>query len=308
MELEAYIRNNYDRLLKWSKETKTDCFRIYDQEIAEFPLAIDFYAGRFCIQYFSKNRQSQEPSPQLVEETVKALKTIFKANPNIIYWRTRAISRPTRQHEKFGVSKEFFVAHEYGAKFKINLLDYLDTGLFLDHRETRQLVASLAKGKRVLNLFSYTGSFTVHAALHGAIFSKSVDMSNTYCSWTLDNFKLNAISQKNHVIVREDCMKFLRNEVRTGLKYDIIIIDPPTISRSKKMEGMFDVQKDYIFLIKASLDLLKPNGTIFFSTNSRQFSFDESAFSNIVIKEITNQTIPQEFKDKSIHRCWKIGS
>ena len=135
---------------------------------------------------------------------------------------------------------------EYGVAFKINLLDYLDTGLFLDHRETRKIVASQAKDKRVFNLFAYTCSFSVHAAMAGASFTKSVDMSNTYTAWGKENFKLNNLSLKNNEIVREDCLKFLDDEIKAGDKYDIIIIDPPTISRSKKMDQMFDIQVDYI--------------------------------------------------------------
>lgn len=306
MNMIEIVKSNYQRLLPWAEKTKTNCFRIYDRELEEFPVAIDKYADRFSVQFFAKDRRNQEPSHDLIETVNSSLVAIFNVPIKNIYWRTRAVSRPTRQHEKMEDSKEFFVVQEYGVKFKVNLRDYLDTGLFLDHRETRQMVASRAKGKKVLNLFAYTGAFSIHAAVQGDTLTKSVDMSNTYCRWCQDNFRLNGISLKNQFIIREDCLKFLREEVRKPFKYDIIIIDPPTISRSKKMAGIFDVQQDYIFLIQSALQLLNPQGVIFFSTNSRQFKFDHSKFTKCQIKEITSQTVPAEFSDKLIHRSWII--
>lgn len=186
------IRKNYRHIRKWAKRTITDCFRLYDREIPHYPLAIDFYAGRFCVHYFSRGRGNEEPPAVLVEETTQALKMIFGATPDTIYWRTRAKRKETRQYEKVGESKEFFTVLEYGVKFRVNLVDYLDTGLFLDHRETRQLVAALAKDKRVLNLFAYTCSFSVQAAVAGAASTKSVDMSNTYTAWGRENLMLNS--------------------------------------------------------------------------------------------------------------------
>lgn len=302
------IRKNYRHVRKWAKRSETDCFRIYDREIKSYQLAIDFYAGRFCVHYFSRTRDNPEPPPQLAEETVNAICSIFGTTPDTIYWRNRIRRKKIHQYEKIDESKEFFTVHEYGVKFKINLLDYIDTGLFLDHRETRKLVASACKGKRVLNLFAYTCSFSVHAAVAGAAFTKSVDMSNTYTEWGRDNFKLNSISLKNNEIVRADCLKFLDQEIRSGIKYDIIIIDPPTISRSKKMDQMFDIQVDYITLLTKALKLLLRGGIIFFSTNSRKFSFDETLFESCSIREISNKTLPIDFHDPKIHRCWKISA
>lgn len=300
------IRKNYRHIRKWAKRSDTDCFRIYDREIKSYQLSIDFYAGRFCVNYFSRSRENPEASDTLVEETVSALCSIFATTSEAIYWRTRTRRTKTLQYEKIGESKEFFTVHEYGVKFKINLLDYLDTGLFLDHRETRRLVASVCNGKRVLNLFAYTCSFSVHAAVAGAAFTKSVDMSNTYTEWGKENFKLNSISLKNNEVVRADCLKFLDHEIRSGIKYDVIIIDPPTISRSKKMDQMFDIQVDYISLLSKALKLLLKGGVIFFSTNSRKFVFDESYFQSCSIIDISHKTIPLDFHDPKIHRCWKI--
>lgn len=300
------IRNNYRHIRKWARRSTTDCFRIYDREIHEYPLAIDLYAGRFCVHYFSPVSDEDDPTPHLYEEMVKALKIVFAIDEKSIYWRTRSKSKKTRQYEKTDESHEFFTAIEYGVKFKINLRDYLDTGLFLDHRETRRIVASYSKGMRMLNLFAYTCSFSVHAAMAGSIFTKSVDMSNTYTEWGKDNFLLNSLPLKNNEVIRADCLKFLTEEVHRGIKYDIIVIDPPTISRSKKMDGLFDIQADYIYLISKALQLLQKGGIIFFSTNSRRFVLDETHFKSCNCEDISGKTIPIDFHDQKIHRCWKI--
>lgn len=300
------IRNTYRHIKKWAKRTQTDCFRLYDREIAHYPLAIDFYAGRFCIQYFARGRDALLPSQELIADVTKALHTVFGISSEMIYWKTRSRSKETRQYEKHDSSNEFFTVIEYGVPFYVNLRDYLDTGLFLDHRETRQLVALQAKGKRLLNLFAYTSSFSIHAAIHGASFTKSVDMSNTYTDWSRENFRLNNLSLKNNSVVRADCLKFLQEEVGSGALYDLIVIDPPTISRSKKMDQLFDIQVDYIDLISKSLQMLAAKGIIFFSTNSRSFTFDESLFPGVSIKEISHKTQPIDFRVPNIHRCWQI--
>lgn len=303
--LKNRIRKNYRHLRKWAKRTATNAFRIYDRDIKEYPLAIDYYDGRFCVHYFSHERDSDAPRSDLAEATHSALASLFNAAPSSIYWRTRIKREKTEQYEKAGASKEFFPVLEYGNQFWVNLADYLDTGLFLDHRETRRYVASLAKGKRLLNLFAYTCSFSIHAAAAGASFTKSVDLSNTYTAWGRENFLLNALPLANNPIVRADCLKFLDEE--TAL-YDLIVIDPPTLSRSKKMDQMFDVQEDYATLISKALKLLAPAGTLFFSTNSRKFSFDAQLFPSCSILDVSDKTIPIDFHDPKIHRCWKIRS
>lgn len=293
------IRKNYLHIRKWALRVNTNCFRIYDRDIKEYPIAIDYYDGRFCVHYFDFD----EPRPDLSEITEVTLRDLFDADPKSIYARTRIRRERTEQYEKAGESKEFFSCLEYGVKFWINLTDYLDTGLFLDHREIRRYIASIAKGKKVLNLFAYTCSFSVHAALAGASFTKSVDMSNTYTAWGEENFKLNGIPLSHNPVIRADCLKFL--EIEKEL-YDIIIIDPPTISRSKKMDQMFDIQEDYIFLITKALNLLSPDGVIFFSTNSRKFTLDPSQLPPCQILNVTQKTLPIDFRDPKIHQCWRI--
>lgn len=301
------IRNNYRHVRKWAKRTLTNCFRIYDRDIKEYTLAIDYYDGRFCVQYFSYDRENDDPSEELETEVNQVLHSLFEVNPEQIFWRTRKKRKKTQQYEKVDEQKDFFPVVEYGVLFLVNLTDYLDTGLFLDHRETRKMVAAMAKNKRLLNLFAYTCAFSVHAAAAGAAFTKSVDMSNTYTQWGADNFILNGLSSAQNEIVREDCLKFLDHEMQTKYKYDIIVIDPPTISRSKKMDQMFDIQEDYVAIIDKALQLLSPHGTIIFSTNSRKFSFDQDAFPECSITDISEKTIPLDFHSKKIHRCWKIS-
>jgi len=300
------IRKNYRHVRKWAKRTETDCFRIYDRDIKEYPLVIDFYAGKFCVQFFSFDRENDEPPSELQNEVEEALTSIFNTDVEQIFWRTRIRRKKTEQYEKIDGQKTFFIATEYGVKFYINFHDYLDTGLFLDHRETRQMVAAASKGKRLLNLFAYTCSFSVHAAHSGASYTKSVDLSNTYTAWGRENFLLNDLSLENHTIVRDDCLKFLDEEAVTGTTYDVIVIDPPTVSRSKKMDQFFDIQEDYKQLLSKGLKLLSAGGILFFSTNSRKFKFDESLFASCLIQEITSKTIPLDFHNQKIHRCWKI--
>lgn len=303
--LKNRIRKNYRHLRKWANRTKTNCFRIYDRDIKEYPLAIDFYDGRFCVHYFTDAEDNHTPRRDLLDEVTNTLSSLFSALPESIFSRTRIKREKIEQYEKTGDMKQFFSVLEYGLQFKVNLTDYLDTGLFLDHRETRQLVASMAKGKRLLNLFAYTCSFSVHAAAAGAAFTKSVDLSNTYCKWGKENFILNGIPLTNNLIIRDDCLQFLQEEKEI---YDLIVIDPPTISRSKKMDQMFDIQKDYPFLISKALSLLSRDGILIFSTNSRDFDFDKTLFeTRATILDISKKTIPLDFHNQKIHRCWKIS-
>jgi 23S rRNA (cytosine1962-C5)-methyltransferase len=300
------IRKNYRHIKKWAKRTGTDAFRIYDREVAHYPLAIDFYAGRYCVHYYSPTRETNEPPQSLIDETAEVLEKVLGAKPDEIFWRIRAKNKETRQYEKIDNSRNFFSVYEYGLKFRVNLEDYLDTGLFLDHRETRRLVASCCGGKRLLNLFAYTCSFSIHAAAAGSVFTKSVDMSNTYTAWGKDNFRLNGFPIEGNEVVRADCLKFLNEELLTNQKYDVIVIDPPTISRSKKMEQMFDIQQDYIALVSKALKLLARDGVLFFSTNSRKFTIDKGLFEGWRIVDISNKTVSVDFRDAKMHQCWKF--
>lgn len=296
------IRKNYRHVRKWAKRTDTNAFRIYDKDIKEYPLTIDFYDNRFLLYYFSDREDLEVPS-DLKTEAEQALRAIFGAGNASIFWKWRIQRTKTEQYERLDQAQDFFEVMEYGVKFKVNLIDYLDTGLFLDHRETRQMAAKSAKDKSLLNLFAYTCSFSVHAAAAGASYTKSVDLSNTYLNWGKDNFLINGLPLKNNDFVRADCLKFLEEEKR---RYDVIVLDPPTLSRSKKMDQMLDVQLDYPFLVSQSLKLLNPGGVLFFSTNLRKFQFDPSLFPEAKIFDITKKTIPIDFHNQKIHHCWKL--
>ncbi len=300
------IRKNYRHIRKWARRTETNCFRIYDRDIKEYPYAIDFYNGKYSIQYFC-SKGEEEPPIERKEMVEEAITSIFTAQPEAIYWRARKRRKMTEQYEKIDQKKEFFTVQEYGVTFLVNLVDYLDTGLFLDHRETRQLVAKLSKGKRLLNLFAYTASFSVHAAQQGASYTKSVDMSNTYTEWAKQNFLLNNLSITQNEIIRADCLQYLDEAKKKKEKYDVIVIDPPTISRSKKMDQLFDIQNDYEQLITKALQLLNLEGVIIFSTNSRSFRFDASLFPSCTSKDITAKTIPLDFHNQKIHSCYFLA-
>lgn len=300
--LKNCIRNNYKHLRKWARRTQTNAFRLYDRAIKAHPLVVDFYAGRFCVQHFSYDPLVDAPLAELQAEIFEVLQELFGAKKEEVYWKVRERRRGLAQYEKLAVTGRFFSVVEHGLSFLVNLEDYLDTGLFLDHRETRHLVRQMSQGKRVLNLFAYTCAFSIHAAAGGASFTKSVDMSNTYTAWGRENFLLNGFSQENHPIERADCLKFLQIEKEC---YDLIIIDPPTISRSTKMEKLFDIQADHKKLILSALRRLNPGGKLLFSTNFRKFELEASG---LKVREITDKTLSLDTHNKKVHRCWLIDA
>ncbi|MBP6624979.1 MAG: class I SAM-dependent methyltransferase, partial [Chitinophagaceae bacterium] len=208
------------------------------------------------------------------------------------------------QYEKVDSKQHFFEVQEQGIKFKVNMHDYLDTGLFLDHRITRQRVRLEAKGKHVLNLFAYTGAFSVYAAIGGAFSTTTVDLSNTYLNWAKENFKLNQISLARHDFIKTDAKEWVKQKPQK--KYDIIVLDPPTVSRSKMAKTKFDIQPDHPELINHTLNHLVEGGVLYFSNNFREFQFQQELINASSIEDITLQTIPPDFRNKIIHRCWRI--
>jgi 23S rRNA (cytosine1962-C5)-methyltransferase len=219
--------------------------------------------------------------------------------------KVRARRHAGEQHEKTGVRGTDFVVNEGGHRFMVNLNAYLDTGLFLDHRNTRAMVAAEAQGRRFLNLFCYTGSFTVYAAAAGAVSSVSVDLSNTYLDWAGRNLALNAIDQRRHLLERADVLRWLTAAADTGRQFDLIMLDPPAFSTSKAMEGVLDVQRDHPTLLSQCARLLAPGGVIYFSTNLR--SFKPEPFPGVLTgEEISERSVPEDFRNRRIHRCWRF--
>jgi 23S rRNA G2069 N7-methylase RlmK/C1962 C5-methylase RlmI len=233
-----------------------------------------------------------------------AAETLEVAKGNV-FMKRRQRQRGLNQYERFAEQDKAFVVQEGGLKFQVNLSDYLDTGLFLDHRITRSMVRDAAAGKRFLNLFGYTGAFTVYAAAGGAASTTTVDLSNTYLEWAQENLKLNDLSSREHRFVRDDAGSFLKFHA-PGAAYDLAVVDPPTFSNSKKTDDIWDVQHDHAELLNRLIPLMSPGGVVYFSTNSRRFKLDEAALGNAAIREISRQTVPEDFRNHRIHRCWRM--
>jgi len=213
--------------------------------------------------------------------------------------KARQRQRGNEQYEKLGDQQELLTVREGGLKFQVNLTDYLDTGLFLDHRWTRAYVRELAAGRKVLNLFCYTGSFTVYAAHGNAFETTSVDLNQNYLDWAQKNLELNGLAGPRHRLVRRDAVEYLRTETKP--RFDVIVLDPPTFSNSKKMDGTFDVQRDHASMIARCLKLLTPDGVLIFSTNAQKFRLDQKALPPGRAVEITSFTVPLDCK-KTAHR------
>ena len=222
-----------------------------------------------------------------------------------VHLKVRQKQKQRRQYEKLSQRGEFHTVQEGPCRFLVNLTDYLDTGLFLDHRPTRALIREFAPGHRFLNLYAYTGTATAHAALGGARSSTSVDMSRTYLDWARRNFELNGLDLKHHELIRADVGPWL--EANTHTRFDLIFLDPPTFSRSKRMEGALDIERDHVALIKRVIQLLAPGGTLIFSTNYQRFRLDRAAFADLSIEDISRRTLPKDFeRNPKIHQCFRI--
>ncbi len=284
------LRKNAKHLAKWGRRRGISCYRLYDRDIPEFPFVVDYYEGKIHLQALSG---------ELSKETVKAVAEALELPMEAIHLKKREGQKGDSQYEKTGRIGSDFVVSENGYRFIVNLDAYLDTGLFLDHRNMRKMVGERARGRRFLNLFAYTGSFTVYAAKGGAISTTTVDLSNTYLEWAKRNFDLNGIFNNNNI--RIDVNVFLE-ECRS--KYDLIVLDPPTFSNSKKMTGTFDVQRDHGEMIRSCMKLLAPGGELFFSNNLKSFKLDEESLSGFDYSEISSQTVPEDFRNRKIHRAW----
>ncbi|MCK5687460.1 class I SAM-dependent methyltransferase [bacterium] len=308
-ELRDRIRKRYKHLKKWATKNKITCYRLYEKDLPDHPLIIDFYDGYALVWARGRKRDvaPAERSFWLQNVWISIIDALGIDESKLII-KKRISQSGHGQHEKQDDSSLKTVITENDLKFEVNLTDYLDTGLFLDHRPLRNLIMNSSNGLNVLNLFCYTGSFTVSAAAGGASNTCSIDLSKTYLSWLKKNLVLNKLmdSQK-HEIIQGDCIKLLENMNAKKLRFDIIICDPPTFSNSKKTLDDFIIQNDHTRLLSLCEEMLTENGVIYFSTNFRGFKLSEEISNSMSIIDISNKTIPEDFRNKRIHSCWKIS-
>lgn len=300
------LKKNLQRTERWLKKQNTNCYRIYDADLPEYNVAVDRYADYLVVhEYAAPKDVPEHKAKKRLQDVVLSLPQVTGIDANKIILKVREQQKGKNQYQKVSQRKETIEVFENGAKFIVNLYDYLDTGLFLDHRITRQLVQQKSAGKDVLNLFAYTGSVSVHAALGRAKSITTVDMSNTYIDWAKENFQLNGLKGA-YEFVQADCLTWLKSHTS---KYDLMFIDPPSFSNSKRMESTWDVQRDHINLISDALKCLNPGGEIIFSNNLRQFKLDELTLSKmgLSVKNISKQTLPEDFqRNPKIHHCWSL--
>lgn len=298
------VAKNFRHSGRWAKKQGIEAFRVYDRDIPEVPFALDIYGEQAHLQEYS--RPVLEPVAQRawVETMHVAAARALEMPLERVALKQRHGQRPEAQYRRVGGPGGDFVIREGGHAFIVNLTEYLDTGLFIDHRQTRAMVGALAPGKSFLNLFCYTASFTVHAA--AAASSVSVDLSRTYLDWARRNFELNRMDLSAHRLVHADARRFLKDEAAAGRRYDLIVLDPPSFSNSKQMQGVLDVQRDHVDLIQDCSALLNPGGALFFSTNLRSFRLDQGALAGLQLTDISAQTVPPDYRNKKIHRCWRI--
>ena len=301
------LQKNIKKIEKWAKQQGLDAYRLYDADLPEYNVAVDRYGDHIVVQEYAAPKNIDEnKARQRLLDAVTATLQVTGIETNKLILKVRQKQKGTNQYEKLANKGEYFYVNEYGAQLWVNLTDYLDTGLFLDHRLTRKILGEMAKGKDFLNLFAYTGSATVHAALGGAKSTTTVDMSNTYLNWAEQNLILNDIEGKQHKLIQADCLQWLE---KCDRQFDLIFVDPPTFSNSKRMEDSWDVQRDHIKLMRNLKRILRPNGTIVFSNNKRGFKMDFDALDELGLSavEISAKTLPLDFeRNKQIHNCWIV--
>ena len=305
------LRKNGRHWGRWARRNGISCYRVYDRDIPELALAIDRYgdwvhAQRYAERWAWVADADAAADARHTAAVAAAIAEGLDTDPARVVLKTRARQRGSAQYTATGAAGEPMIVTEGGLRFEVNLGAYLDTGLFLDHRETRALVRARAAGRHVLNLFAYTGSFSVYAAAGGAARSLTVDMSRTYQHWTRRNFLLNGIDFKRHALACEDVLVFLARAVAQRARFDLIVLDPPSFSNSKRMAGSFDVQRDHPALLRQCLALLAPDGELYFSNNRRGFRLEPALDGEARFEEITARTVPEDFRRHRPHRCWRV--
>ncbi|WP_145572744.1 bifunctional 23S rRNA (guanine(2069)-N(7))-methyltransferase RlmK/23S rRNA (guanine(2445)-N(2))-methyltransferase RlmL [Yersinia mollaretii] len=301
------LRKNVKKLDKWAKQQGIECYRLYDADLPDYNVAVDRYGSKVVVQEYAPPKTiDAQKARQRLFDVINATLSVLDLPSNQLVLKTRERQKGKNQYEKLAQKGEFLLVSEYNAKLWVNLTDYLDTGLFLDHRIARQMLGKMSQGKDFLNLFAYTGTASVHAGLGGARSTTTVDMSRTYLEWAEKNLRVNGLAGQQHRLIQADCLSWLSN---TDEQFDVIFIDPPTFSNSKRMETTFDVQRDHLVLMKELKRLLRRQGTIMFSNNKRGFQMDLAGIEALGLeaKEITAQTQSEDFaRNRQIHNCWLV--
>jgi 23S rRNA (cytosine1962-C5)-methyltransferase len=296
----------FRHLGKLAKRQSISCYRVYDHDLPEFPFCIELYEDKvYLAEYKRRHGMTDEEHLAWLEDCVPVVTEVLGTPDEKIYFRQRQRKAGRYgQYEKLNSEQEFFIVKEAGLQFRVNLTDYLDTGLFLDHRITRGMVRDEAKDKQVLNLFCYTGSFSVYAAAGGAAGVNSVDLSKTYLDWAEKNLELNGLASGSHHFIQADVKQYL--EKLPADFYDLVIMDPPTFSNSKRMKDFLDIQRDHVELLNQTLRTMKTGGTMYFSTNFRKFQLDKEKILAASVKDITGATTPFDFQGKLFRWCYKV--
>ena len=307
------LRKNLRNLEIWTMREKVTCYRLYDADLPEYNMAVDLYGGE---RLFAHVQEYEAPKTVDAGAADRRFREVMAIVPEVVgitreqlFFKVRKRQKGPSQYTRLAAATgQFYPVSEGPCRFLVNFSDYLDTGLFLDHRPTRELLRTLATGKRFLNLFGYTGTATVHAAVGGAVATTTVDLSSTYLDWAGRNLELNGFNGKNHELVRAECREWLGTTAREGKRrWGLIFLDPPSFSNSKRMDGTFDVQRDHAALIGQAVELLEPNGILIFSTNLQSFVLDTGVLAGLVLEDITPVTIPPDFRrNPRIHSCWRI--
>lgn len=308
------LEKNLKQLRRWASREGVSCYRAYDADLPDYAAAIDVYGSAespdeqwICVQeYEAPSSVDPRKAKVRTREMCTIAQVVFGVDDDHLFYKTRTRQRGESQYERIDDQKRFHQISEGACHLLVNFEDYLDTGLFLDHRPLRMRLSQEARDKRFLNLFAYTGTATIHAAMGGATMTTTVDMSKTYLDWAARNLKLNALDPERHQLIQADCVEWL---ARGGdkQKYDLILLDPPTFSNSKRMRQPFDVQQDHARLIEQSMKLLAPGGALYFSTNLRNFHMDPGVVDRFDAKDISRETIPFDFKRRqNIHHCWVL--
>ena len=297
------LHKNLRHLGKWAAREGVRCYRLYDADLPEYAVAVDRYEQWLHVQeYAPPATVDADRARERLEQVMAALPAALELPAENVFLKVRQRQRGSSQYQKQAQQGRFHEVHEGPARFLVNFTDYLDTGLFLDHRLTRRRLGELASGRRFLNLFGYTGAATVYAALGGAISTTTVDLSATYLDWARRNLELNGIRGTQHQLIPADCRQWL---VWARERYGLIFVDPPTFSNSKRLDHDFEVQRDHVELLRQALRLLTPDGTLVFSTNHRRFRLDREALAGVQIEDWSRQTLPLDFsRDPKIHQCW----